>query len=63
MLVSMVLYICSLFIFINAYAFNKKFGSSPNVLNISLENIHFKQKLNITKFSTKNNYDYKYQFF
>lgn len=41
MLVSMVLYICSLFIFINAYAFNKKFGSSPDpkeLLDKALEN-------------------------
>lgn len=30
MLVSMILYISSLFIFINAYAFNEKFGSSPD---------------------------------
>lgn len=30
MLISMILYVCSLFIFINAYAFNKKFGSSPD---------------------------------
>ena len=30
MIISMVLYICSLFIFINAYAFNEKFGSSPH---------------------------------
>ncbi len=41
MLVSMILYICSLFVFINAYAFNKKFGSSPNpkeLLDKAIEN-------------------------
>lgn len=46
MLVSMVLYICSLFMFIHAYAFNKKFGSSPNpkeLLDKALENHSIKK--------------------
>ena len=46
MLVSMILYICSLFIFINAYAFNEKFGSSPchkELLDKALENHSIKK--------------------
>lgn len=63
MLISMLLYICSLFIFINAYAFNKTFGSSPHpkeLLDKVKENHSIKkvQRNSLFDFNKTINYNY-----